>query len=448
MEHPMHGPIVSGSGIRGIFGESLTVTDAVEYAAAFGRLVGPGRIVLGRDTRRSGPAMESAVAAGLMSVGCTPVMLGVVPTPTVQLETMSDGVAGGIAVTSSHNPGEWNALKLVGPDGVFLRADLRKSLMELLKAGPRWVGASQACAPKSLPGAVGRHVRGVMDLPLVRRPDRRLKAVLDVTGGAAAEFAPALLDALGVEHSVINLRIGEDGSFPRVAEPTAESLGGLAAEVSRTGADVGFGFDPDGDRLALVDGEGRVMGEDLTVALAIDYVLGEGPGCAVVNLSTSRLAEDAAARHGAKVFRSPVGEVNVVEEMERRDAVIGGEGNGGVIDPAFHLGRDSGVAMAYTLSLMDARETSLSEWAGSFPRYSMVKDKVPFDGDFSDIRPDLIEALGEPDDARDGLWYRRASGWTHVRPSGTEPVIRVICEDASAEVVRAELQRFRKVVSG
>ena len=448
MEHSMHGPIVSGSGIRGIFGRSLTVTDAVEYAAAFGRLVGPGRVVLGRDTRKSGPAMESAVAAGLMSVGCTPVMLGVVPTPTVQLEAMAEGVAKGVAVTSSHNPGEWNALKLVGPDGVFLREELRRKLMELLNAGPVWVSAAGTCVSESLSGAVGRHVRRVLDLPLVRRPDRRLKAVLDVTGGAAAKFAPALMDALGVEHKVINPRIGEDGSFPRVAEPTAESLGELAAEVGRTGADVGFGFDPDGDRLALVDGEGRVMGEDLTVALAIDYVLGERPGCAVVNLSTSRLAEDAAARHGAKVFRSPVGEVNVVEEMERRGAVIGGEGNGGVIDPSFHLGRDSGVAMAYTLSLMDVRGTTLAEWAESYPRYSLVKDKVPFDGDFSDIRPDLIESLGEPDDERDGLWYRRESGWTHVRPSGTEPVIRVICEDASADTVRAELERFRKVVSG
>jgi phosphomannomutase len=448
MEHPMSGPIVSGSGIRGVFGASLTATDAVEYAAAFGRLVGPGRVVLGRDTRKSGPAMESAVAAGLMSVGCTPVKLGVVPTPTVQLESMADGVAGGIAVTSSHNPGEWNALKLIGPDGVFLREGDRRALSELLRAGPRWEGASGAAAGESLAGAVERHVRAILALPLVRRPRRSMRVVLDVTGGAAAEFGPALMEALGVGFSVINPRIRPDGSFPRVAEPTVASLQGLAAEVRRSGADAGFGFDPDGDRLALVDGDGRVMGEDLTVALAIDWVLGERPGCAVVNLSTSRLAEDAAARHGAEVFRSPVGEVNVVEEMERRGAVIGGEGNGGVIDPSFHLGRDSGVAMAYTLSLLDARRTSLSEWARSFPGYSMVKDKVPFEGDFSDIRDALLRKLGEPDDDRDGLWYRRGRGWTHVRPSGTEPVIRVICEDESDETVRQELQRFRKVVSG
>ncbi len=405
-------------------------------------------MVLGRDTRKSGPAMESAVAAGLMSVGCTPVLVGVVPTPTVQLEAMREGVSGGVAVTSSHNPGEWNALKLVGPDGVFLRGGSRSKLMELLEAGPRWADAAASGSRESLPGAVQRHVRGVLALPLVRRPRRGMKAVLDVTGGAAAEFAAALMEALGVEFRVINPEIGADGRFPRVAEPTADSLRELAAEVERTGADVGFGFDPDGDRLALVDDRGRVVGEDLTVALAIDYVLGENPGCAVVNLSTSRMAEDAAARHGGTVYRSPVGEVNVVEEMERRRAVIGGEGNGGVIEPAFHLGRDSGVAMAYTLSLLDSRGSSLSEWADSLPRYSIVKEKVPFEGDFSNIRPALIEELGPPDDDRDGLWYRRERGWTHVRPSGTEPVVRVICEDESADTVRAELQRFRKVVIG
>jgi phosphomannomutase len=444
----MRGPIVSGSGIRGVFGRTLSVTDALEYAAAFGRLVGPGRVVVGRDTRRSGPAVEAAVSAGLMSVGCSPVLLGVVPTPTVQLEAMEDGAAGGIAVTSSHNPGEWNALKLVGPDGVFLRGPARNRLMELLKGGPEWVDASGAGCSEQRKGAVARHVERIVLLPLVRRPRRRMTAVLDVTGGAAAEFAPALMEALGVECHLINPVIGSDGSFPRVAEPTSRSLSELASEVAGRGADVGFGFDPDGDRLALVDGRGRVIGEDRTVALAIDWVLEHRPGCAVVNLSTSRLAEDAAARHGCMVHRSPVGEVNVVEEMERRGAVIGGEGNGGVIDPRCHLGRDSGVAMAYTLALLDGRRTTLAEWSDSLPEYTMVKDKVPLEGDFEDIRSRLLDTFGSPDDDRDGLWYGRSGGWTHVRPSGTEPVVRIICEDSDADAVRDEMDRFRKVVSG
>jgi phosphomannomutase len=359
---------------------------------------------------------------------------------------MENDVAGGIAVTSSHNPGQWNALKLVGGDGVFLREDHRRRLMEILGGPHQWVSAAEAGRPDALPGAVDRHVARVLDLPLVRRPGRRMSAVLDVTGGAAVDFAPALMEALGVDFTVINREIGDDGSFPRVAEPTSESLAGLAGAVARAGADVGFGFDPDGDRLALVDGTGRALGEDLTVALAIDYVLGEVGGCAVVNLSTSRLAEDAAARHGGVVHRSPVGEVNVVTEMERRDAVIGGEGNGGVIEPSCHMGRDSGVAMAYTLSLMDSRRTSLARWADSFPEYCMVKDKVPFQGDFEDIRAAMVRELGRPDDSRDGLWYGRSGGWTHIRPSGTEPVVRVICEDESEAVVRRQLEAFRKVV--
>ncbi|MBD3276969.1 MAG: phosphoglucosamine mutase, partial [Candidatus Aegiribacteria sp.] len=296
-------PIISGSGIRGIFGESLTVEDAVGFAAAFGTLCGRGPVVVGRDTRSSGPAMEAAVSAGLMSVGCSPVHMGVVTTPTVQLEAMREGVVGGIAITSSHNPGEWNALKLIGADGVFLRGSQRKRLMEILQDEQRFCGYSQVGTPGNLEGSLQRHVEGVVSIPMVRKSGRRLRAVLDVTGGTAATFAPMLMEALKVDYSVINPDMLPEGDFPRVAEPTVESLRHLSREVVEMKADIGFAFDPDGDRLALVDQSGRVIGEDYTVALALDYVLEREPGTAVVNLSTSMLARDAAERHGCMLFR-------------------------------------------------------------------------------------------------------------------------------------------------
>jgi len=444
----MKKPIISGSGIRGIFGESLTVQDACSFAAAFGELVGPGRVVVGRDTRKSGPAVEAAVCAGLLGVGCTPLLLGIVPTPTVQLEAMRDGVCGGIAVTSSHNPGEWNALKLIGSDGVFLRMTAREKLSALLRSERKWVDYRGCSSTETLDGSVKRHVDLVAALPLVRRTGRELKAVLDVTGGTAAILAPAMMDALNVKWEMIFPSMTPDGDFPRVAEPNTESLSVLADEVVKRGADIGFGFDPDGDRLALVDENGRLIGEEYTVALAFEHVLAHNPGSAVVNLSTSSLSVDAAERHGCSVYRSPVGEVNVVEEMEKRGASIGGEGNGGVIHRDCHLGRDSAVGMAYAVSfLRENPATTISSWADSFPQYITMKKKVEFSGDFSALAVLLAEQIGQPDDIRDGLWWRRQSGWVHIRPSGTEPVVRFIAENTWQVVLDSDYALFRKVLA-
>ncbi len=440
-------PIISGSGIRGVFGRSFTVSDALDFAAAFGELVGPGPVVVGRDTRRSGPATEAAVCAGLMSVGCHPVLLGVVSTPTVQLEAMSPGVAGGIAVTSSHNPGNWNALKLVGPDGVFLRASAREELMGLLRIPRNLRGHHDCGVPEELPGSVERHVDRVLSLPLVRREGRPLRVVLDVTGGTAAILAPALMDALGVHWTMIHPFMTPEGEFPRVAEPTSESLAMLAKKVKQEGADAGFGFDPDGDRLALVADGGLLIGEEYTLALAFDHVLRHTPGPVVINLSTSMLSEDAAVRHRCRVHRSPVGEVNVVEEMERLGSPLGGEGNGGVIYPLCHPGRDSAVAMALAVSfLRDDPEMTLSRWAEGFPRYSTVKRKVSFTRDFQTVAASLQTLLGTPADTRDGLWYRTDWGWFHIRPSGTEPVLRFIGESSDPEPLETVFDAFRKVL--
>ncbi len=443
----MDKPIISGSGIRGIFGKSFTVQDACSFAAAFGELVGPGRVVVGRDTRKSGPAVEAAVCAGLLGVGCTPVLLGIVTTPTVQLEAINDGVCGGIAVTSSHNPGEWNALKLIGPDGVFLRAEARAELTKLLTAERKWITYRNCTETEKLEGSTFRHVNLVAKMPLVQKNGRKLRVVLDVTGATAALLGPAMMDAINVEWEMIFPEMTPEGDFPRIAEPNRESLSVLAEEVVRRGADVGFGFDPDGDRLALVDNKGRLIGEEYTLAFALDHVLGHNPGPSVVNLSTSRLSEDAAEKHGCTVFRSPVGEVNVIEEMERKGADIGGEGNGGVIHRDCHLGRDSAVAMAYVVSyLREHPDMTVSDWADSFPVYINVKKKVNFTGDFGVFAEELEKQLGTPDDTCDGLWWRRNGGWVHIRPSGTEPVVRFIAENSETEILDNDYALFRKAL--
>ncbi|RKZ09960.1 phosphoglucosamine mutase [Candidatus Fermentibacteria bacterium] len=440
-------PIISGSGIRGIFGASLNITDVVNFASAFGVLVGSGPVVVGRDTRRSGPAVEAAVTAGLMSVGCDPVLLGIVPTPTVQLEAMGEGVRGGIAITSSHNPGEWNALKLIGADGIFLRSPDRKRLITLLGSDMKQADYRTVGIPGELKGSVERHIEGLLSIPWLRREGRPLKAVLDLTGGAAAAFAPMLMERLGVDYTVINAEMTSAGDFPRVAEPTVESLSELSGAVINERADVGFAFDPDGDRLAMVDENGRIIGEDYTVALAIDFILSVRPGPAVVNLSTSRLAEDAAAKHGCRLFRSPVGEVNVVEEMEKVGAFTGGEGNGGVIDRDFHAGRDSGVAMACAISLLrENPDSSIGEWADSYPSYTMFKKKFPLDTGFDALRAELLAQYGPADDTRDGLWYRREGGWMHIRPSGTEPVVRFIAENRDNSYIEKDFGIFREAM--
>ncbi len=440
-------PIISGSGIRGIFGASLTIADVVEFASAFGVLVGAGPVIVGRDTRRSGPAVEAAVTAGLMSVGCDPVLLGIVPTPTVQLEAMGEGIRGGIAITSSHNPGCWNALKLIGADGIFLRSPDRKRLMDLLGSDLEYADYRTVGIPEELKGSVERHIEGILSIPWLVSEGRPLRAVLDVTGGAAVSFAPMLMERLGVDFTIINSEMTPSGDFPRMAEPTVESLEELSRAVINENADVGFAFDPDGDRLALVDENGRIIGEDYTVALAIDFILSVRPGPAVVNLSTSRLAEDAAAKHGCRLYRSPVGEVNVVEEMEKYGAITGGEGNGGVIDRAFHAGRDSGVAMACAVSfLRDNPDSSIGGWTDSYPSYTMFKKKLPLRTGFDPLRARLLELYGPPDDTRDGLWYGRDGGWMHIRPSGTEPVVRFIAENRDNSYIEKDFRIFREAM--
>jgi phosphomannomutase len=444
------GLMVSVSGVRGVVGESLTPDLVVRFAAAFGawaRHRGPGRrVVLGRDSRVSGPTFHRLVTAALQSVGCDVIDIGLAPTPTVQLAVEHHHAAGGIAITASHNPIEWNALKFIGPDGLFLDAEAGAAMRARLAEGKDWVRWDGLGAVEQDDEAIARHIAAVLRLPYLDVPGiraRRFRVALDACHGAGGAILPALLAELGCE--VFAIGTETDGRFPRPPEPVAEQLGDLSALVSRTGAAVGFATDPDVDRIAVVDETGRAIGEDWTLALAARVVLAKRPGPVVTNLSTSRVLDDVAAAYGMTVGRAPVGEVNVALAMRRAGAVIGGEGNGGVILPDLHLGRDAPVGAALVLQLLHETGAPLSATVAAYPRYAIVKDKLdrpdaPLDAVYAALRAAFADADA---DAQDGLRLTWADRWLHVRPSGTEPIVRVIAEAPDDGAARALVARAR-----
>jgi phosphomannomutase len=423
----------SVSGVRGIVGADLTTDVVRRYAAAYGAFVrtrGGRRVALGRDSRASGPALYAAAADALAAAGVEVVEMGMVPTPTVQLAVEDLPLDGGIVVTASHNPIEWNALKFVGAGGRFLTrpdADALFAIADGAGVGPDGPAASRSRDDD----AVRRHLGRVLGLPwldvqAIRA--RRFRVALDCVRGAGATIMPALFEALGCEVRAINLE--PDGAFPREPEPIPEHLGELSALVRASGADVGMAVDPDVDRLAIVDESGRPIGEDYTLAFAVRAVLPHLRGPVVTNLSTSLAVDDAAKAFGLAVERAPVGEANVVERMIARGAVIGGEGNGGVILPAVHLGRDAPVAAALALAALARTGLSASAIVNGGPRHVIVKAKLDrpagaLDAVYAALRGRWPDASA---DVQDGLRLAWGDRWIHVRPSGTEPVVRVIAE--------------------
>jgi phosphomannomutase len=431
--------MVSVSGVRGRVGEGLTPEVIARFAAAFGAYVSRGgnrTVVLGRDSRVSGPMFARAATAALQSVGCDVVDVGIVPTPTVQLAVEDLGAAGGLAVTASHNPIEWNALKFIGPTGMFLDADEGAEMRALLEGEIPRATWDELGGVSEDAGAVERHLERIFQIPFldveaIRR--RNFHVALDCVRGAGGTIFPRLLEALGCRVTAINLET--DGRFPREPEPVAENLGELEALVRQSGADVGFATDPDVDRLSLVSEQGRAIGEDYTLALAAQLVLRHRSGAVVTNLSTSRLLDDVANAAGVELVRAPVGEINVARRMQAEGATIGGEGNGGVILPDVHLTRDAPVAAALILQLLTEMDQPLSALAEAIGRYSIVKEKVarpsqPLD----EVYATLAAALAAPDvDRQDGLrlaWPAERR-WAHLRPSGTEPIVRIIAEAGS-----------------
>ncbi|HLQ68920.1 MAG TPA: phosphoglucosamine mutase [Gemmatimonadales bacterium] len=459
--------MISVSGVRGLVGTDLTPEVVARWAAAFGTWAGTGirdtrngkrgrrvRIVLGRDARTSGPMFADAATAGLMSVGCNIIDVGLVPTPTVQLAVEHHKAAGGIILTASHNPIEWNALKFVGSDGIFLDGVAGTRVRELAagdslpRANYNAIGGVEADSD-----AISRHLAAVfalrgVDVRAIRK--RRFRVALDTVRGAGGAVMPELLERLGCRVTAINL--DTDGLFPRPPEPVPENLKALGALVRRTKADVGIAVDPDVDRLAIVDERGNAIGEDYTLAFAIRAVLGKrdggrGKGKTVVcNLSTSLVVEDAAREFGATVVRAPVGEANVARKMIELKAVIGGEGNGGVMYPALHVGRDAPVAGALLLALLARERATVSELVGRAPRYTIVKAKVPRGARLEQVYEGLRKRFGDAKvDTRDGLRLAWPDRWLHVRPSGTEPVIRLIAEAPTSADAQRLIEEGRQL---
>lgn len=450
--------MVSVSGVRGRVGDPLTPELISGIAAAFGAFmkteadVGP--IYVGRDSRVSGPMFSRAVISALQSVGVQVIDLGMVPTPTLLLAVERAEAAGGVVITASHNPADWNALKLVTGKGVFLASEQSERFQAfLVEEDPKRVSWELIKPAVEDREAWPRHLSEILalrevDVGAIR--NRKIHVALDCVNGAGGPAMTELLSELGCKVEAIGMN--PDGRFPRDPEPTASNLTELSNLVRDTGADIGFAVDPDADRLSLVDETGKALGEDLTLAFAASVVLKRTPGPVVTNLSTSQVLNDVADAFSAPLMRTPVGEINVAERMIAEGAVIGGEGNGGVILPALHHTRDAPLAAALILQHLIDVGNSPSIAAQSWPSYCIIKEKISFprealSGAYQVLEEDLDGAtLDHSDGLR--LTWRDRSTWLHVRPSGTEPVVRLIVEALDERTAQSLLNRALGLLEG
>jgi phosphomannomutase len=436
--------IISVSGLRGIVGQSLTPEVAARYTAAFAAGLPAGPVVVTQDGRANGAQLRPAILAGLSQGGRRRVLDGgIAATPTTGVLVRRELCVGGVQITASHNPAEYNGLKLFSAEGRVVPANVGQAVLqryEMLKT------ASPAPSPQPpVPGV--RHladttsahlalVAQTVDLARIRA--RRFRVLLDANHGSGSVLGQPLLEHLGCDVTLLG---GEpNGQFAHPPEPTAENLAGVLADVTRRGADVGFCQDPDADRLAIIDERGRYIGEEYTLALCVDHVLRHTPGPVVTNCSTSRMTEDLAVKYGVPFYRSAVGEANVVDKMLAVGAVVGGEGNGGVIDPRVGLVRDSFVGMVLVLAAMAERDEPVSRLADELPRYAICKTKITLPPERIAAALDAAMERHFPDasaDRLDGLRldWDDAQGrrWLLVRPSNTEPIVRAIAEAPTAD---------------
>jgi len=424
--------MVSISGVRGIVGESLTPSIIEKYTLAYGSFLNKGTVILGRDSRTSGEFINDIVKGCLLATGCKVIDVGIVPTPTVQMEILHHKAQGGIAITASHNPPEWNGLKFMDDNGRFLSPDKADKIYSDADKGnfhlQKW---NDIGSFKSDKNANSRHIEELLKLPyfdIKAIQKRKFKVVIDCVNGAGGLIIPQLLEKLGCETIVLN---GEaNGYFAHTPEPLPENLTELSKTVKEYKADLGFAVDPDVDRCAIIDNKGNTIGEEYTLALAVKFILSQKLGNVVVNMSTSRASEDIAKYYNCPFIRTKVGEINVAEEMVKSEAIIGGEGNGGVILPELHLGRDAPAAIALTLQALLEFGGTMNELFLSLPQYKIVKKKINIEG----LKPDeLLQKMADKHkdkkiDFLDGLKIDTENTWVHLRKSNTEPIIRVMAE--------------------
>lgn len=448
--------LASVSGIRGVFGDGLDPAVLVRYSSAFAgwvrqRAEGTPLVVVGRDGRDTGDVCARIVTATLQSCGCDVVDGGLATTPTVAMGVLKHEADGAIILSASHNPAPWNALKLLSGTSEFLSPDEGAEVLDLAEAGPE-----SFTVPHDRVGTYRQddllpyHIEKILDLDLID-PDTiraaEFSVIVDGINSVGAFAIPALLERLGVTKvEVLNGEV--TGDFAHNPEPLPHNLTDITARVAASGADLGIAVDPDADRLAFVENGGRFFGEELTQVVAADFVLGKTPGPIATNLSSSRAMDDVAAMHGQTCARSAVGEINVVREMHRIGAVVGGEGAGGVILPDLHYGRDALVGTALTLQYLAETGQTLRDVRERYPAYEIAKHKLPIDG----LDPDaLLARLAERYDGAegvrvstvDGVKVDLPDGWVHVRKSNTEPIVRVYAEATSAEEANALAERFK-----
>jgi len=424
--------MVSISGIRGVIGESLTPQVISKYTLAFAAYLKGGIVIVGRDSRVSGPFVANIVKGCLVASGCNIIDIGIVPTPTVQLAIEYHKAAGGIAITASHNPIQWNGLKFLGNAGRFLNPEKAGKVYEMAEHNDQALKTWDGIGSEEIDGQANqRHIESVLKLSLIdveAIKAKKFKVVVDTVNGAGGLIIPQLCEALGCEVITIN---GEpNGKFSHTPEPLPENITQLSEKVRKVRADVGFAVDPDVDRCAIVDNTGKPIGEEYTLAIATKLVFSKKMGRMAVNMSTSRASEDIAKYYNCMFVRSKVGEINVAEKMLEIEAIIGGEGNGGVILPELHLGRDAPVAVALTLQYLMELGGTMQELHASLPQYSMIKQKVNIEGmDPDKVLEQMAEKYkNEEVNLLDGVKIDIKNSWVHLRKSNTEPIVRIISE--------------------
>lgn len=449
--------IKSISGIRGTIGgvpsENLTPLDAVKFAAAYGVWLknyhsrSELKVVIGRDARLSGQMVQQLVSATLTGLGIDVIDLGLSTTPTVELAVPLENADGGIILTASHNPKQWNALKLLNEKGEFLNAAEGKVILEIAeKEDFEFAEVDDLGNVYQDNSYLDRHVQAVLDLELVDEKtirDKGFKVVVDGVNSSGGIAIPKLLEALGVE--VVPLYCEPTGHFPHNPEPLKAHLGAICKKVVETEADFGIVVDPDVDRLAFITETGEMFGEEYTLVACADYVLGKTPGNTVSNLSSTRALRDVTEKHGGTYTAAAVGEVNVVTTMKETAAIIGGEGNGGIIYPSSHYGRDALVGSALFLMLLSETNLSVSALKASYPQYFMGKKKIQLTPDLdvdAVLKAMSLKYSDENLTTVDGVKIDFENSWVHMRKSNTEPIIRIYTEAASEEEADALADRF------
>ncbi len=438
--------MVSISGIRGLIGDGLSPEVIVKFTSAYAKLCGPGKIILGRDSRISGMMVKELITGTLSAMGNDIVDIGICPTPTVLFNVKKHSAAGGIAISASHNPNEWNALKLLNDKGEFLTPAQNEKLIQYYSADnytyEKWDKLGKLLIDKE---GINSHLNAVLKmkhLQIEKVREKKFKVVLDCVNGAGSYVMPELLTKLGCE--IYEIDCDKSGIFPRLPEPIPENLTGTMEEVKKQNADLGIVVDPDVDRLVLITDKGEPFGEENTITQAIKFILSKEKGNAVVNLSTTRGAEDVARENGCELFRSPVGEANVVDEMKKVNAVIGGEGSGGVIYPEVVFGRDALTGTVILLQHLTEFGGSLSELKKALPEYYILKNKIDLGkSDPDSIINKLVEKYRLQNiNTSDGLRIDLPDHWVHFRKSNTEPIIRCIVEAETKEKAKKYIDDY------